>query len=339
MYKSLIASSILILVISTAHAQEFSSTPEDGQILIEEWTVPYETSRPRDPYTIDGETIWFVGQRAHYLGAFDLASGEFTRIDLHEGDGPHNVIVDSSGDPWIAGNRAAHIDRYDVETGEFERIDMPGGHPRDPHTLIFDAQENIWFTGQGANTIGFLDRDTREVTILDVPTTSARPYGIRVAKDGMVWSVLLGTNKLTSVDPNAMSLTEYEIPRTAARPRRMAITSDGRIWYVDYAEGYIGVFDPETENFEEWHAPSAFQSGPYAMSVDSQDRLWFVETGVQPNNFVGFDPETETFFSQTPVPSGGGTVRHMEFYEPDGVIWFGADTNTVGRAHVMGESD
>ena len=32
------------------------------------------------------------------------------------------------------------------------------------------------------------------------------------------------------------------------------------------------------------------------------------------------------------IESGGGTVRHMVFDETRNEIWFGADTNTVGRA-------
>ena len=49
---------------------------------------------------------------------------------------------------------------------------------------------------------------------------------------------------------------------------------------------------------------------------------------------MGFDPATETFFSITDIGSGGGTVRHMMFYGPTRTIWFGADTNTIGRAEV-----
>ena len=70
------------------------------------------------------------------------------------------------------------------------------------------------------------------------------------------------------------------------------------------------------------------------MAVDDQGRMWFVETGIQPNQFVGFDPATETFFSRTAVPSGGGTLRHMMFHAPTGTIWFGTDAGTVGRAQV-----
>jgi virginiamycin B lyase len=59
-----------------------------------------------------------------------------------------------------------------------------------------------------------------------------------------------------------------------------------------------------------------------------------VETGVQPNRLVGFDPKTEKFFSMTPIPSGGGTIRYMVFDPKTRMIWFGSDNNTIGRAQV-----
>ena len=70
------------------------------------------------------------------------------------------------------------------------------------------------------------------------------------------------------------------------------------------------------------------------MAIDDHDRLWFVETGVDPNRFVGFDSSTETFFSTTSIASGGDSVRHMYYHPPDREIWFGTDSNTIGRARV-----
>ena len=129
-----------------------------------------------------------------------------------------------------------------------------------------------------------------------------------------------------------MELTEHELPRGGARPRRLVLTSDGLVWYVDYAEGFLGRFDPRTGEIEEWPMPSGASSRPYAMAVDELDRIWFVETGVGPNRFVGFDPASEEFFAATEIESGGGTVRHM-YYDPETrSIWFGTDTNYLGRA-------
>jgi virginiamycin B lyase len=303
-----------------------------GSVDLREWEVPWPDTRPRDPYAVSESEVWFVGQRGDYVGKLDPLTGEFERIDLDEGAGPHNLIVSQDGAIWYAGNRAAHIGRIDPETGDIEKIAMPEAAARDPHTLVFDAAGDIWFTVQGGNFIGKLTRLSRKVQLIGVPTPQARPYGIEIAGNGTVWSVLLGTNKIASVDPGTMTLTEYALPRAEARPRRIGITDDGRIWYVDYAGGMLGSYDPDTGKFAEWAMPSGAQSRPYGMAVDARNRIWIVETGVEPNRFIGFDPSTRRFFAASDVPSGGGTVRHMHYHEPTNTIWFGADTNTIGRA-------
>jgi virginiamycin B lyase len=131
-----------------------------------------------------------------------------------------------------------------------------------------------------------------------------------------------------------MRLREYALPNERARPRRIALTSDDRVWYVDYTRGFLGRLDPASGTVKEWANPGGAVSLPYAMTVDDQDRLWFVETGKQPNRFVGFDPRRESFFGITEIGSGGGTVRHMTFDKGSGVIWFGTDVGTIGRATV-----
>jgi virginiamycin B lyase len=74
---------------------------------------------------------------------------------------------------------------------------------------------------------------------------------------------------------------------------------------------------------------------PYAMASDDKDRIWLVETGVQPNRLVGFDPATSSWFSITPISKSGAlTVRHMIFHSPTRALWFGTDANTIGRASV-----
>ncbi len=320
--------------LAPAAASDFSSQP-GGAVQIDEWSVPYEASRPRDPFAVDGRSVWFVGQRTGYIARLDVADGAFEKVDLPEGEGPHNLIVGSDGIVWYAGNRTGVIGRHDPETGEIEEIAMPDEAARDPHTLIFDADEShIWFTVQGGNFIGRLATDGREVDLIPVLTERARPYGVKLAPDGTVWVALFGTNKLAKVDPETLALTEIDLMRDEARPRRIEVGEDGRVWYVDYAGGRLGVYNPLTGDFAEWPAPSGEGARPYGTAMDDRGRVWFVETGPEPNLFVGFDPATEEFFASAPVPSGGGTVRHMHFHGPTGAVWFGTDANTIGRALV-----
>jgi len=71
------------------------------------------------------------------------------------------------------------------------------------------------------------------------------------------------------------------------------------------------------------------------MTVDDNDRLWFVETGRQPNRLVGFDPRGEKFFGATDLgPAERNTVRHMVFDKRTRSIWFRSGRGTIGRAVV-----
>ena len=306
-------------------------TPKDSLASeIKEWKVPYENSRPRDPYTADGETVWFVGQRTHYLAALDVKSGAFRKVPLAQGTGPHNLIVEADGTVWFAANRQRYIGRY--RAGEaIHKIVMPDPAARDPHTLIFDGHGKIWFTLQGSNMVGRLDMKTEKVDLIPVPTPGARPYGIIIDPNGRVWIALFGTNRLAVVDPESLELLEIVLPREASRPRRLEATLDGMIWYGDYRGGKLGRLDPESGEITEWDLPGGEASRPYAMALDHMDRVWLVETGPSPNRFVGFDPRSKTFFETVEVPSGGGTVRHMMLHRQSRTIWFGTDANTVGR--------
>lgn len=69
-----------------------------------------------------------------------------------------------------------------------------------------------------------------------------------------------------------------------------------------------------TAALREWPMPGGGTALPYAMTVDDADRLWFVETGLQPNRLVGFDPRSGTFTTPTAIgPKQPNTIRHMVF--------------------------
>ncbi|MGH7256262.1 MAG: virginiamycin B lyase family protein [Nitrospirales bacterium] len=324
----------VVLWSCSGQGSEPSPTSTYSQTAITEWSVPWEGTRPRDPFVDQRGKVWFVGQQGGYLAVLDPGTGTFERFDLEPGAGPHNLIVDGQGAVWYTGNRSAHIGKRDPDTGQIRTYTMPDPSVRDPHTLICDQSGHIWFTAQQGNAVGRLTMETGEIRLIPVPTPRARPYGLVIDPRQRPWFTEFGANKLGTVDPATLTLQEVSLPRAEARPRRLAATSDGAIWYVDYAEGYLGRLDPDTKTVKEWPVPGGSNAHPYAMAADDRDRLWFVETGLHPNRLVGFDPQAGRFFNLTEIPSGGGTVRHMVFHPPTGTIWFGTDANTIGRAKV-----
>jgi virginiamycin B lyase len=302
-------------------------------VAMKEWKVPWEKSRPRDPYVDPSGNVWFVGQAGNYVARLDPQTGEFTRFAIDSGTFPHTVVVDPKGYAWYAGNRNAMIGRIDPRTGQITRYRMPDSSARDPHTIAFDQKGNLWFTLQGANQVGRLDPVSGKIDLVRMTEPRSRPYGIVVDSKGHPWFDLFGTNRIGTIDPGTLSLKTFPLPE-GARPRRIAITSDDVIWYGDYMRGYLGRLDPRSGAVQEWPAPGGKLALIYGMASDDRDRIWFVETGVQPNRLVGFDPKKQEFFASTPIESGGGTVRHMFFDRKTGLLWFGTDNNTIGRAVV-----
>lgn len=301
-----------------------------GEPRIDEWEVPYPSSRPRDPYVDPAGRVWFCGQAGGYLAYFEPESASFTKVELEDGAGPHNLIVDNAGMVWFAANTLPYIGRLDPQSGEITRYQMPDPAARDPHTLAFDGDGHIWFTVQWGNFVGRLDMASGEVRLIGVPEPRARPYGIKVGADGRPWVALLGANLLATVDPESFELETVELPRPDARPRRLEIDDDGSIWYVDYAKGRLGRFHPSNSAFEEWPMPGGEKSSPYGTALDDGGTLWIAEGGA-PNRLVSFDTAAETFTSVTDIPNARGAVRHMYFHPSSGEIWFGEDTNYLAR--------
>jgi virginiamycin B lyase len=219
---------------------------------------------------------------------------------------------------------------------------MPDERAYDPHTQVFDGEGGIWFTVQSGNFVGHLDMDSHQVDLVEMPQTdtrngptSSRPYGIKLDARGHPWVALFNTNRIATVDPATHSVRTFELP-DGARPRRLEITPDQNIWYVDFARGKLSRLDPSSGAVEEFDTPGGDRSRPYGTAMDHLGRIWFVEGGSSPARFVGFDPDTGNFFSNNEIESGGGTVRHMVFDDDTHTIWFGTDTNTIGRAVLNG---
>ena len=320
-----------ILVVLSSTTLAAGKQAELNPVNITEWKVPWENTRPRDPYVDQQNRVWFVGQTGDYIAVLDIEASMFEQFPLEHGTGPHNVIVDEQGIIWYAGNRAAHIGKLNPARNHITKYAMPNSSASDPHTLVFGKPNVIWFTVQQGNYIGQLETDTGSVLLTPLLTQNARPYGIVVDATDTPWFTEFGTNKLGTVDSKTKSVREISLPRKTARPRRLGITSDSAIWYVDYAEGYLGRYIPTTKKVKEWRSPGGEEARPYGMAIDNQDRVWYVETGVYPNRLVGFDTKAKRVISITNIQSGGGTVRHMVYHQPTHTIWFGTDANTLAR--------
>lgn len=109
--------------------------------------------------------------------------------------------------------------------------------------------------------------------------------------------LITGLSYFPPLFADAPVIDEWQVPWNSTRPRDPDVAPNGDTWFVG-------------------------QGGDY------------VATGVQPNQFVGFEPSSGDFISSVPLESGEGTVRHMVYDAARNEIWFGTDTNTIGRAQL-----
>ena len=325
-------------IVAAALLSALPAAAQDATLEPKEWTVPWEKTRPRDPIMDQTGRVWFVGQVGNYVAYLDSKTGQFKKYQIEDGTFPHNINLDERGGVWFTGNRNGKLYSIDPSSGTLKTIPLDAA-VTDPHTMIWDRNGVAWFTAQQSNYVGRLDRATGQVRLWKTGERT-RPYGIVIDSKGQPWFDLFGTNKIGTIDPKTMELKEFVVPNERARPRRIATTSDDAVWYGDYSRGFLGRLDPRTGAVEEWPMPSGAPSQPYAMTSDDRDRLWLVETGVQPNRLVAFDAKTRSWVVSIPVPSNGSmanTIRHMTFNRATREIWFGTDAGTIGAVKVPTE--
>jgi virginiamycin B lyase len=280
------------------------------QVSFREWEVPTPGARPHDPLATPDGALWYTGQMANILGRLDPSTGAIKEYPLKTpASGPHGLVDDQAGHIWFTANFAGYIGELDPKSGEVKEYQLPDA-ARDPHTLLFDNDGMLWFTVQNANMLGRLDPKSGAIKLVAVATPGARPYGMALSADGRsIFFDLFGSNKIARVDRASMAITEYPLPDGSSRPRRIAVSGDGFVWYSDYSRGRLGRLDPQTGKVTEYPSPGGPQSQPYAIAA-LNGAVWYVETGVQPNVLVRFDPAAEKFQTWT-IPSGGGVVRNM----------------------------
>jgi virginiamycin B lyase len=299
----------------------------------QEWPIEWG-GRPRDPYVTPDGIVYFAGQAGNYVGRLDPQSGQTRRYELPPNTNPHTVVVGPDNHVWIAGNRNATIGRLNPATGDIRWYAMTDSTIRDPHTMIFDRDGNLWFTAQNSNAVGHLTVQTGAIRYVKTGERT-RPYGIELNSRGEVWFNLFGTNKIGRINPRTYELTTYDLPHERARGRRIAITPDDVVWYTDYTRGMLGRVDPTNGRVTEMPLPGGAASLPYGMAKDAQGRIWVTESGPKGAILQGFDPSTGRFFGRTLIgKEDNNTIRHMYFDPRTGLLWFGTDQGTIGRAEV-----
>jgi virginiamycin B lyase len=279
-----------------------------GEVEIRENAVPSADALPHDPAVAPDGALWVTEQTANKLGRLDPKTGVFREYGLKIADsGPHGLTVDEAGNVWFTANSKGYIGKLVPASEDVTQYPVPGA--KDPHTPLLGPNGILWFTAQQSNVVGKLDRRTGHVDLVPIPTRHALPYGIALGMDGAPYACEFGANKIARIDPTTLAVREYPLP-VGARPRRIALGVDGTLFYTDYERGRLGRLDPKSGVVDEWLSPGGPLSKPYGIAITPEGRVWYSESGVEPNTLVRFEPTTKAF-ARIAIPAGGGVVRNM----------------------------
>ena len=114
---------------------------------------------------------------------------------------------------------------------------------------------------------------------------------------------------IAKIDPQTLAVTRFKEGADTSRSRRLDVLADGTIWFGDEARGMLGRINPATGEVKEWPAPGGPKAGPYALTKDDQDRIWFSEANTK--RLIGFDPKSEKFFANIEV-----SVTPQLYFDP-----------------------
>ncbi len=295
---------------------------ELGKAMIVEYLFPNTAAMPHrwtQEVHFDKNGIVYVTERGTppSIVRLDPQTGEhrdFLTPDAKSS--PHGLTVDADGTVWWAGRNVflAHLDPVTGNTDQYA-VTKRGLHG---HTPVFTSKGDLWFSELPGNKIGNWDRKTDKITIFDSPEPRARPYGLIVDHNDLVWYVEYHGDAVVRFDPATKEFKRFLIKSRPASMRRLGVDSKGFIWYGVYGTvgkaGKIGRLDPATGDMVERALPIPY-SNPYDAWADDADNIW-ISTD---NYLVMFNQKTEAF---TLYPMPERTDQPKMSITRDGAIWY-----------------
>src|SRR4051794_987844 len=124
--RLVLAATLVIPVVATAqNPRQAGGNRADQTADLKAWDVPWEKSRPRDPFVDQKGRVWFAGQVGDYVAYLDQSTGQFKKYTIEPGTHPHNLVVDAKGTVWFTGNTNGRIVKLDPNTGGLTNYMMP----------------------------------------------------------------------------------------------------------------------------------------------------------------------------------------------------------------------
>ena len=275
------------------------------QVIMTEYDLPRTNAQPHDAVVDSDGIVWYSDFGHQYLGRLDPATGEVVEYFvpvLRPGviTGANCVELDQDGNVWLGMMGQVGIAKFNKTTMAFEmwnfaphvRMDSTG-RTRIPMVMPNQSQVDgkVWTNNPGFNGIHRLDLRTGEIESID-PYRSLPPDSPAVGRPHTVYGI--------------------------------DADSHNNLYLLDFYSEYIARADAKTLEITLFRTPT-FDSRPQRGHMDTQDRLWFAESGA--NRIAMFDTKSEQFHEwEVPTP---WTNPYDAVLDKNGEAWTGGMSNDL----------
>ena len=192
--------------------------------------------------------------------------------------------------------------------------------PEDTKPLfpLYDGKDSIWISDPGAPRIWQFSLDTKEFTSHSFDGVVSA-Y-LTIDPDGKIWFNDPPRNQIGFFDPSNEKITTITLPKIAPvidDSRTLAIQADfdGNIWIVINNKDKILKFIPDSNTFEEIQLEK--RSLPFALTIDSEGKIWFSETNPGIIGFINPKNNEITKFSDGLPIKGPEALT----FDEEGNLW------------------
>jgi virginiamycin B lyase len=200
--------------------------------------------------------------------------------------------------PGKLANFQGKVSEWPVPTPEFARDPAPG------------PDGDIYVAVMYGNKIAHFDTRTERFREWDLPP-GARPHGLLVDKQGIVWYTGNGNGTIGRLDPKTGKVTEFKAPG-GGDPHTLVIDDRGTIWFTMQRADKIGRLDTRSGKITEYRTDGR----PYGIALDHAGNVWFCKIGG--DAIAKLDPATGRI---TDMPTGSGSQPRRMATAPDGSLW------------------
>jgi virginiamycin B lyase len=200
--------------------------------------------------------------------------------------------------PGALAQVAGTAQEWPVPTPEFARDPAPG------------PDGNIYIAVMNGNRIARFDTKTETFTEWELPA-GARPHGLLVDRQAIVWYTGNGNGTIGELDPKTGSVKSHKAP-SGGDPHTLVLDDNGVIWFTVQGGNRIGRLDRASGKITEYETSGR----PYGIALDRQGYVWFCRIGA---DMLGrLDPKTGKIDD---VRTGAGSAPRRLALAPDGMLW------------------